>query len=178
MTNHHKGGNWNQTLYAPGGEWKQYFWYCMRGGRTKRGVTETYHRTKAKIWDMNSLSICDGYIGGKELSEDLFVWLPPAYVVWREGTVFTGVCLLTFWGGTPSRSGWWRGGTPSQVLSGWWGSTPSQVWGGYPSQVWMVYPHPGGYPGQVLTMGGTHTPLARSGWWGVPGVSPIKTWPG
>ena len=23
-------------------------------------------------------------------------YLPPAYVVWREGTVFTGVCLLTF----------------------------------------------------------------------------------
>ena len=30
-----------------------------------------------------------------------FFFLPPAYIVRREGTVFTGVCLLTFKGGTP-----------------------------------------------------------------------------
>ena len=29
----------------------------------------------------------------------LHEYLPPAYVVRREGTVFTGVCLLTFRGG-------------------------------------------------------------------------------
>ena len=36
------------------------------------------------------------------------LFLPPAYVVWREGTVFTGVCLLTFRGG----------GTWSQIFGG------------------------------------------------------------
>ena len=30
---------------------------------------------------------------------EVTLFLPPAYVVWREGTVFTGVCLLTFRGG-------------------------------------------------------------------------------
>ena len=31
-------------------------------------------------------------------------FLPPAYVVWREGTVFTGVCLFTYGMGYPSLS--------------------------------------------------------------------------
>ena len=60
--------------------------------------------------------------------------LPPAYVVRREGTVFTGVCLLTFRGVPLSRSGW--GVTPSQVQVGR-GVPPSQVQvGGYPLSRW------------------------------------------
>ena len=54
--------------------------------------------------------------------------LPPAYVVRREGTVFTGVCLLTFRGGVPGLrfSGrliqpWMEGG--SQVSDFWVGSS-------------------------------------------------------
>ena len=78
-------------------------------------------------------------------------FLPPAYVVRREGTVFTGVCLLTFvgGGGTPARSGWWGrvpwsgldggggGGLPWTGLDGGRGVPHSWGWG-YPSQVWMV----------------------------------------
>ena len=107
-------------------------------------------------------------------------FLPPAYVVRREGTVFTGVCLLTFVGvGYPSQV-WMVGGTP---FLGWgvpWpgleGGTPSLGWGGgtWPgldgggiplSQAWMV----GGIPWPGLDGGGTWGyPLARHGWWGVP----------
>ena len=88
----------------------------------------------------------------------------------REGTVLTGVCLLTLGGGglPHPRSGWWGGypipgvgGGVPHPGSGWWGGTPFQVWvGGYPipparSEWW--------YP-------------PRSGWWGVPRVPPIQTW--
>ena len=87
----------------------------------------------------------------------------------REGTVFTGVCLLTFRGGgapRPGLDGW--GGIPHPGLdggggphlrsgggtlsrSGWWGGYPSQVWGGG-----VPYPKGGGYPGQVLMVGVPH----------------------
>ena len=65
--------------------------------------------------------------------------LPPAYVVRREGNVFTGVCLLTFGGGT--RSQIWGGGPGLRFgggypVSGLGGGTWSQVWGGTWSQVW------------------------------------------
>ena len=60
--------------------------------------------------------------------------LPPAYVVWREGTVFTGVCLLTFRGGV----------TPSQVWPGGSGTPISGPGGylGYPPGPEMGYPSP------------------------------------
>ena len=67
----------------------------------------------------------------------------------REGTVFTGVCLITFQGGGGYPIQIWMvgGGVPHPDLDG--GGTPSQVWEwggtypgldgwGYPSQVWMV----------------------------------------
>ena len=58
--------------------------------------------------------------------------LPPAYVVRREGTVFTGVCLLTFRGGTYLPGG---GGVPT-LRSGWGGvPTPCLGGGGVPTQV-------------------------------------------
>ena len=72
----------------------------------------------------------------------------------RESTVFTGVCLLTFQGGTPSS--WW-GVPPSQVQVGegvppssWHGGVPHPADGGrypLPRSRWGV-PHPanGGYP--------------------------------
>ena len=71
------------------------------------------------------------------------------------------------WGGvgTLSRSGWWGGGTPSQV---WGGGYSIPGVGGYPSQVWMV----GGIPSQRVGEGYLGYPLARSGWWGVPGYPP------
>ena len=60
-------------------------------------------------------------------------------------------------GGTPARSGWWRG---TLARSGWWGVPQSGLdGGGYPSQVLMVggVPQPGfdggGYPSQVWMMG-------------------------
>ena len=114
----------------------------------------------------------------------------------REGNIYTWECLSVhhWWGrGTPSQVwvgaypvpglGWYPnpglggGGTPTQVWVGGYpnpglggGGTPSQVevWvGGTKSQVWVGrYPIPGlgGYPG--------YSPLARSGWWGVPRVLP------
>ena len=54
-------------------------------------------------------SLQNGVTAGKYITFDTTL-LPPAYVVWREGTVFTGVCLLTFRGGTPSQV--WVGGVP------------------------------------------------------------------
>ena len=69
-------------------------------------------------------------------------FLPPAYVVRREGTVFTGVRLLTFRRGYPVSG--FGGGTRSQVREGYLvsgsggvpglrfgGGTRSQVQGGY-----------------------------------------------
>ena len=119
----------------------------------------------------------------------------------REGTVFTGVCLLTFrgvtlsqvWGvpnpgmdgeGVPCPRSGVAGGTLSR--SGWWG-VPHPRGEGYPSQVWMVgrgYPITGGYPGQVFMVEGyLGYPSARPGhgtpsppWDGVPPI--IKTWLG
>ena len=90
--------------------------------------------------------------------------LPPAYVVWREGTVFTGVCLLTF-----------RGGVPHIGLDGRGVPHPRSGWGGTPFQVWTGgYPIPGlagGYP--ISGLGGTPQtwdgvlPLDMG--WGTPG---------
>ena len=82
-------------------------------------------------------------------------------------------CPRSGWGVPHTRSGPW--GTPFQV---WWGGTLSQVWvgGGTPSQVWtgntpsQVWT--GGYPIPGLDRGTQGTPLARSGWWGVPWVPP------
>ena len=70
----------------------------------------------------------------------------------REGTVFTCVCLLAFWGGgTPCQVG----GYPIQGLD--LGGLPChRSWGGYPIPVldW-------GYPPRWGRMG---VPLPRSGW--------------
>ena len=63
------------------------------------------------------------------------IFLPPAYVVRREGTVFTGVCLSTGGGRGGSGPGG-RGGTLA-ARSGWGGGTLA---GGVP---WSGTP-PGG----------------------------------
>ena len=103
----------------------------------------------------------------------------------RESTVFTGVCLFTFWGRVQHpRSG---GGYLIQVW---------MVGGGYPIPG-MGVPHPRGFSSQVLIVGVPGVPptpgldgggggntqgtpqLGLDGG-GVPGVPPatIKTWPG
>ena len=77
-------------------------------------------------------------------------------------------------GGYPSQVWMVEGSTPARS---WWGGTLARSWwlGGYPGQVLMVgvVPRPGldggGYP---------RYPLARSGWWGVPGVPPYHVWMG
>ena len=97
----------------------------------------------------------------------------------REGTVFTGVCLLTFGEGRVPhpRSGWW-GGYPIPGLGC---GVPHPRGVPQPGMDGTGYPIPGGYPGQVLMVGGTqgtpptpgldgggypgYTP-AWSGWWG------------
>ena len=93
------------------------------------------------------------------LVEVRLLLLPPAYVVRREGTVFTGVCLSTGGGyrspGTPPggvrvpppRGGGYRspGTPPGGVLKS--GYPP---WGGYPGQV-----PPGGYRSPGTPRGGT-----------------------
>ena len=125
----------------------------------------------------------------------------PAYVVRREGTVFTGVCLLTFVGGGCPVAGLGGGGTPSHVwvegvprpgLDG--GGTAFLEWG-----LGGGVPQPGldgrgGTPARSGTLGGTPFlgwgvpqpgldgggypipgvggTLARSGWWGYPRYSP------
>ena len=102
----------------------------------------------------------------------------------REGAVFTGVCLLTFRGGTPSS--WLRGypirgpgkgvphpaggGTPSQFQV--W-DTPSSWWGvPHPRSRWWVVPHPRsrweGTPSQVW-MGGTPSQVQAGG-------APFQVW--
>ena len=89
-------------------------------------------------------------------------------------------------GGTLSRSEWWgvphvrsQGGTPAR--SGWWGVP-------HPRRGTRYTPQPGldggGYPSEVLTMGGTWVPPPHiKAWLGYPrpwdGVPPtIKTWLG
>ena len=121
------------------------------------------------------------------------------------GYVFTGVCLLNFWGypiqlmGGGTLSQVWMGvphpasgGTPSQV---WTGGYPIQPMGGTPSQVWMGWPHPadGGYlipdlaEGYHIQLMGV--PYLRSRWGypisgldrGVPlwpGLDGVPPWPG
>ena len=78
------------------------------------------------------------------------VFLPLAYVLRRQGTVFTGVCLSTPGGGdTPTKVGtpWPRWGTPDQ--------------GRYPQgQVRMG----GGGTPRYVPPSKVGTPLARSGW--------------
>ena len=80
----------------------------------------------------------------------------------RKGTVFTGVCLSTFWGGHPIQV---MGGTPSQVQG-----VPYPVdQGGYP------IPGPGGgylVPGP----GGLDRVPPVQDWMGYP--PPIKDWMG
>ena len=108
--------------------------------------------------------------------------LPPAYVVRWEGTVFTGVCLLTFSGGgggdLPSRQGrvppsqvWMEGGGTylprwgeGTYLAGRGGYLPSQVGGTY---LGMGYPHLGN--GVPSCLGRGYLPT-----WGYPqqGVPP------
>ena len=124
-------------------------------------------------------------------------FLPPAYLVRREGTVFTGVCLLTFVGvGYPNQV-WMVGGTP---FLGWgvpwpgldggypirgvggdtWpgldggGIPPSQAWmvGGYPGQVWMVGV-PGGTPWPGMDGGGYPSQVWMVG--GLPSPSPARS---
>ena len=98
------------------------------------------------------------------LQRSVKAYLPPAYVVRREGNVLTRVCssiCLSTGGGLP-RPGPDGAGYPSQVQMGGGGGLSSQVWtGGYPGQVQMGstlvrfrlgVPWPGldrGYPSQV-----------------------------
>ena len=74
----------------------------------------------------------------------------------REGTVFTGVCLFTFWGVPHPRSRWGEVPHPRSGQVG----TPSQVQvGGTPSQVGVPYtrsgqggvPHPGSDRGGAIS---------------------------
>ena len=73
--------------------------------------------------------------------KELFSLSPPAYVVWREGTVFTGVCLLTFQGGGLDGGGGYLisglGGIPCPGLDGGGYPISGLGWGGYPVQVWI-----------------------------------------
>ena len=90
------------------------------------------------------------------IGQILFVlqqYLPPAYIVRREGNVFTGVILSVHGGRAPQSQvlslvyGTWSfsGGTHSQVLSG--GVPQSQFWGtpalagGMPPSLGQGYPH-------------------------------------
>ena len=107
----------------------------------------------------------------------------------REGTVFTGVCLLTFQGGypvpglggTPARSGWWGEGYPISGLG--WGGTPARswlwgggtrgTWGTPTIKTWLVYPPPTiktwpGYPPDLGWGTSHHQDLA--------GVPPTLGW--
>ena len=81
-------------------------------------------------------NFCETYNSMSLSSTPILLFLPPAYVVWREGTVFTGVCLLTFRGGPGLRFGGvlvsGSGGSP---VSGLMGGTSLRL-GGYWSQVW------------------------------------------
>ena len=111
--------------------------------------------------------------------------LPPAYVVRRESTVFTGICLFSpgrypisipiilplvpcpFWGCPVT------GPRPllgcSMARSG--GTPARSRWGGYPSQVGMGVGTPARYPSW-----GWGTPTQE---WGAParyGVSPVQRW--
>ena len=85
--------------------------------------------------------------------------LPPAYVVRREGTVFTGVCLSTGGGGVPGPDHPPRGGT--RTPPGVPGLDPP---GGYPDPPRGVPrpepPLPRGYPDPLgeCPPGGTRTP--------------------
>ena len=95
--------------------------------------------------------------------------LTPAFRRNREGTVFTGVCLFTLWGGVPP-SGWWRGVPPSFPMGG---STPILPDEGTPTLANTGgYPHPRsgqrGTPPSKVRTGGYHHP--RSG----QGVPPSK----
>ena len=108
-------------------------------------------------------------------------FLPPVYVVWREGTVFTGVCLST--GGVPDRvpprggSGYppgvpdwvppWGGpGTPRGVPD--W--VPPEGYLDPPGEYLTGYPPGGVVPGRVPPRGGTqNTPPG-----GVPGQGPPR----
>ena len=112
----------------------------------------------------------------------------------REGTVFTGVGLLTFvGGGVPRPRSGWRGGTLSQVwveggypVPGLGGGVPHPRSGGY-----RGYPIPGlgGYP--IPGLGGTPFQVwgypipglegvchPWSGQGGYPGYPPVQTWDG
>ena len=79
------------------------------------------------------------------------------------------------WGTPLARSGWWGvPGVPQPDVDG-----GGREYLGYPlGQVWMVggtwgTPQPGVDGGGREYLG---YPPARSGWWGVPGVSPNQVW--
>ena len=122
LQNIRRNYHWEQMVQSMHHKWVGTVWLVM---------TSTIHQ---RIFHM--------YLNTLRLRTIL---LPPAYVVWREGTVFTGVCLLTF-----------RGGTPSQV---WVGGVPHLRSGGYPMS--RGYPMSGAYPiygGVPHVRGGTPSP--------------------
>ena len=129
----------------------------------------------------------------------LYEWLgflPPAYVVRREGTVFTGVCLST--GGEEGGSGYppsggYLTGYPPGGVPGPPPSPPGGTWpgSGYPPGGYPVRYPPGGVPGQVPPgtppggypdLGGTQYPPGGYLTGYPPGGAPRPplggTWPG
>ena len=103
------------------------------------------------------------------------VFLPPAYVVRREGTVFTGVCLSTGGGGCqPSDSmgggvsGQSSGGDQIQPMGG--GGSGPAGWGGQvqPGGGSVVSPAGGissSWGGQVQPTGGGGGGQVHGGWY-------------
>ena len=131
-------------------------WYkCLMGNTRKiRDSSFVYLTLSDEHWQNLVMLRLQGTMG---------MWLVTARVrSTREGTVFTGVCLSTFRGGTYLPDG---GGVPTQVLgggylpkagvgggyllsSGWGGGTYLGQGGGVPTQLW-----PGG-GGTYLGRGG------------------------
>ena len=83
------------------------------------------------------------YIYMCRIGTEMTRYLPPAYVVRREGTVFTGVCLSTGGGGYRSP------GTPP-------GGVPKSKYPP-PGGTRVRYTPPGGYLTRVPPRGGTRT---------------------
>ena len=96
-------------------------------------------------------------------------FLPPAYVVRREGTVFTGVCLSTGGGvSQPTQLGGWvspaRGGvSPAGGGGGGWGGHSSQ---GVSVQPGGISPASGGGVGQSSQGGVSPAGGSQSSWRG------------
>ena len=119
------------------------------------------------------LFFCDTSNGCIHMLSTEGIFLPPAYVVRREGTVFTGVCLSTGGGGVPwqvqpgGAGGYPGGGGRGDTLAGggggvpWPGGYPGRGgWGGTLAGGAGGVPWPGGVGG-TLAGGGT---LARGGY--------------